>query len=366
MADARQPSFEGPASDCGPIVGKLNKKYGIETLVLASDTNDDLYRRVTTGSVWFDWTLGGGFAVNQWHEIVGESSSAKTSSVLKTVAANQALDEDFVVCWVAAEPFDKGWAQTLGVDMSRVLLVSRTEMEVVLQVCLGLIESETVDLIVVDSLPALVPAEEDTKDMDEHSVALGARLMSKFFRKNGTAMHRSLLEASKPVTGILINQWRENIGVTWGDNRTAPGGKAKEFFCGTRTELRRGDFIKDDERKLVIKRHTESKTIRRELSVGQEILVKNQKNKTSTPYREGNVDFYFADGVVGGVEFHAGDYDPARETALLARGIGVLEYKGKWRDSEGCYEWPNEDAMMHAITSDERILAHIVKLIQSQ
>ena len=179
------------------VINKLNKKMGADTIVLGEnivDTNG----RMTTGSLAFDVALGGGWPVNQWHELIGEASNGKTAIALKTIAANQARDPQFTAVWVAAEEWVPAYAEMCGVDLSRVYVISTNIMEDAYEAVIEIVESKAVDCVVIDSLPALVPSSEDEKQMEESTVGRTALLTNKFFRKVGKASKRSLVTVERP------------------------------------------------------------------------------------------------------------------------------------------------------------------------
>jgi recombination protein RecA len=210
------------------IARAVNKKFGDEVVVQGSRISEKL-PRITTGMLAFDMMLGGGWPVNQWSEIVGDESSGKTAVAYKTIAANQALDPDWTALWVAAEEYVPEYAEAIGVDLDRLWVVETNVMEHAYDLVIRAQDNRAVDCVVLDSLPALVPGDEYERQMDEFTVGLGARLTGKFFRKSSKAQRRSLIEEERGCTGLIINQWREKIGVMWGDPRTTPGGKAKNF-----------------------------------------------------------------------------------------------------------------------------------------
>ena len=294
------------------VINKLNKKYGDNT-VIVGDQITTVEGRMTTGSLAFDVALGGGWPVNQWNEIIGEESSGKSAIALKTIAANQEKDPEFTSIWVAAEEWVPSYALMCGVDLSRVYVVSTNSMENAYEAVINLAQSKAIDCIVIDSLPALVPDAEDDKEVGEFTVGRGAILTNKFFRKVGTATKRSLVEDERPILGLMINQWREKIGVTHGDNRTSPGGKGKNFAYFTRVDVKRSDWIelgKGDNK----------------VRVGQTIKVRLIKNKSAPPQQVAFMDFYFRDGGL----IDRGQYDSAKE--IIAMGIlnGVLRKSGGW------------------------------------
>ena len=205
------------------IMASINKRFGTNTVVIGEQIRADLIKRITTGSTTLDYILGGGFPSNQWNELVGEPSHGKTAIALKVIAANQAANPDHTTVWVAAEQWVPEYALMCGVDTSRVIVIETNIMEEAYQAVIEFAESKAVDAIVIDSLPALIPAPEAEKDMNEMTVGRGALLTNKFFRVVGQAMKRSLVEDERPILGLIINQYRMKIGVMHGDPRTTPG-----------------------------------------------------------------------------------------------------------------------------------------------
>jgi len=311
------------------VAALLNKKMGDGTVVLGSDVL--LPKRITSGSLSLDVVLGGGWPVGQWTEIVGEASHGKTAVVLKTIAANQRANPDFITVWVAAEPWSVQYAELCGVDASRVLVVETNLMEDAYEAVIQFCESKAVDLVVVDSLPALVPSSEDQKDMDESTVGRGALLTNKFFRKVGKATKRSLTEEERGVTGILINQWRSKIGVMYGSPLTTPGGLGKDYAMAVRCEVKRDEWV-------------EVGSSGNKRRIGQTIRIRTIKNKTAPPQQTAYVDFYFEQG--GAVT--PGDYDFGKEIVALAIFNGIVERRGGWYYI-GEEKWQGADALLNAI-----------------
>jgi recombination protein RecA len=295
------------------VLAQLNKKFGDGVVVLASDIRSDIIPRITSGSTTLDYVLGGGFPGNQWNELVGEPSHGKTALALKTIAANQRLNPDYTTVWVAAEQWVPEYAAMCGVDTERVIVIETSVMEEAYQSVIQFAESKSVDAIVIDSLPALSPAPEMAKDMDEMTVGRGALLTNKFFRVVGTAMKRSLTEDERPVLGLIINQYRMKIGVMHGDPRTTPGGEGKNYAFFTRCEVRRDEWI-------------EVGPSGNKNRIGQRIKVRTLKNKTAPPQRVAYFDFYFAEGG----NCAPGEYDFAKEIASLAVVMGYIERRGGW------------------------------------
>lgn len=268
--------------------------------------------RLSTGSVALDLALGGGWPVNQWSEVVGPESSGKTTIVLMTLAEQQRLDPEFLCVWGAAETFSKTYAASLGVDLSRVILIETNLMEVMYEGLISSLDSKEVDLVVLDSYPALTAEEEDTKAMDEFQMGLGARLTGKFFRKQGVGIRRSGISVERPVTGLFINQWREKIGIAYGDPRTTPGGRAKNYQFYVRVDINRDEFLFPGKDKKTP-------------PIGQRIRMVTMKNKQAPPKVPAVVDFHFP----GGGGECAGGYDLASDILGVAQFFDIIELSGR-------------------------------------
>ena len=323
------------------IVNAVNKQHGLGTIVKGSDTRGKL-GRITTGVLSYDLMLGGGWPVNQWSEIIGDESSGKTALAFKTIAENQKLNPDFIAVWVAAEEFVPEYAESIGVDLDRLYVVETNIMEHAYNLVINLMAQRAADMIVIDSLPALVPGDESEKTMDEYTVGLGARLTSKFFRKSSEAQKRSLIEDERTCTGLMINQWRQKIGVMWGDNRTTPGGLAKNFAYFCRVEVRRDEWLKDKDE-----------------VVGQTIKARTLKNKTYRPNQSAVIDFYFAQTQ----GFDIGDFDVLKDTINIGIAIEVITRAGAYY-SFGEGRWQGKEKMLEAFRQDVGMKAQLVAAVE--
>jgi recombination protein RecA len=329
------------------IVAQLNKKFGNNVVVLASDIRSDLIPRITSGSTTLDYVLGGGFPGNQWNELIGEPSHGKTAVALKTIAANQAINPEYTTVWVAAEQWVPDYAEMCGVDTSRVIVIETSTMEEAYQSVIEFAESKSVDAIVIDSLPALSPAPEMEKDMNEMTIGKGALLTNKFFRVVGTAMKRSLIEDERPVLGLIINQYRMKIGVMHGDPRTTPGGEGKNYAFFTRCEIRRDEWI-------------EVGSGTNKIRIGQRIKVRTLKNKTAPPQRVAYFDFYFANGGL----CLPGEYDFAKEIASLAVVKDIIQRKGGWY-YYGERKWQGIEPVIDSIRAEIDLKEELQKVVLS-
>lgn len=321
------------------LAAEINKKFGTEVLLKGSAARQEI-PRTTTGILAYDLALGGGWAANQWNEVIGEESSGKTALCYRTVAANQNLDPDWTCMWIAAEEYVPSYAASFGVDLDRLWVLETNEMEPALELALKAIEQRAVDCLIIDSLPALVTATEVSKKMDEASVATGAQVLSRFFKKCAKAQRRSLTTGDRDCTMIAINQWRDAIGVMYGDPRTTPGGKAKNYYFFTRMEVRRDEWLtngsKIDDR------------------IGQSIKCRVMKNKTYRPSQVATVDVYFADGN----GFHAGDFDLIKDVVNVCLAIGVIDRKGAWY-SYGAYKWNGKAPIADDVRNDLSLLQEL-------
>jgi recombination protein RecA len=221
-----------------------------------------------------------------------------------------------------------------GVDTNRVIVIETNIMEEAYDAVIAFAESKSVDAIVIDSLPALVPGPEDEKNMDEMTVGRGALITNKFFRKAGAAMKRSMIEAERPILGIIINQYRMKIGVMHGDPRTTPGGQGKDYAFFTRSEVRRDEWI-------------EAGSGVNKTRVGQRIKIRTLKNKTAPPSRVAYVDFYFSDHSI----YQAGDYDTAKEVAAMAIVKQLVDRKGGWI-YYGERKWQGQEALVNSLREE--------------
>lgn len=299
----------------GAFILKMNGLLKEDLLVSADQLAVPV--RFTTGSLSADVITGGGLPGNQWTEIVGKSSAGKTYLALKSIAANQKADPSFAALWVAAEHYNHEWAEALGVDNSRVVVVPTQQMETAFQVMLEGLTSQEFGGIVLDSFPALLPSEEAEKAMDEFTTAVGARTLNKFIRKAGEASRRPYDGSGRPFYGIIINQYRDRIGgfSRFGVPQTTPGGNGKDYFYYLRIDVSRKEWIGE-----------KRPGVKEPVSVGQTQVFKTIKNKSAAPQQKAEVDLYFRRAPVLG--FNQGDYDVAKEYVTMGKLLRVFEMRG--------------------------------------
>ena len=320
--------------DFSVFIASTNKslvKSGRKPIVLASEM--EIIQPFTTGLLSCDVALGGGWAPNKWAEVYGWESHGKTSVVLRSIAANQEKNPDFTTLWVASEEYNSDWAELNGVDNSRVGVVETgNNMEASYQVILDAISSSTLDCVVLDSYPALIPSEEESKAMNENVMAWGARRTGQFFRKVGG------LSPKRPYFGIFVNQLREDIGKfsSYGTPTTTPGGKAKNFAFYQRVLVKRDEYITAGGR-----------------DIGQVNKYNVIKNKLAAPRSTAVARYFFdtADGYPG-----AGSFDLIFDTSVVARDFGVVEQRGSWyyyTDRKGVEQrWHGAPAVDEALRAE--------------
>lgn len=312
------------------VMQKVNKELGPDAVTLGSAYPP--IQRATTGSLSLDVVLGGGWPLNQWSEVIGLESSGKTAVALKTVAANQARDPKWTCVWVAAEGWVEQYARMCGVDTDRVLVVDTNDAEDAFQAVLDFADSREVDGCVIDSLPMLSSAAEAEKDMDGFSPGRMAVLTGQFFRKARKATRRASDGSERPVLGLVINQWRDKIGEMYGDPRTTPGGKGKNYAYYVRVDLSRDEWLtvgsgKDKRR------------------VGQTIKARVIKNKSGPGEPVAAVDFYNRPGAL----IPAGQYDTAKEIVSLGVARGVIEQTSGGRYAYEGHKWHGVENLLAGI-----------------
>lgn len=288
MGETKKMSKEGLA--------KLQKVFGKGAVMQLSDGSVEGVERISSGSMYLDSILGGGWPLGRIVEIYGQESSGKSSTCLHLLA--EAQKAGLVCGYVDMEmSFDPSYAKALGVDTGPLLLSQPGNGEEAIDIAKAMVESGEIQVIIVDSTSTLVPKSEIEGEAGDHAVGLQARLMSKAMRMLNplTPKHNCLI--------VFISQMREKIGVSFGDPRTIGVGNAMKFYASIRVEVSKSSPTKDSDGN----------------SIGHTMKFHTKKNKTYPPFKKSEIFFRYGKG-----------FDRLSEIVELSTQMEIIKKSGSW------------------------------------
>jgi recombination protein RecA len=311
---------------------KIEKDFGKGSVMMMGERGSAPMEVISTGSLGLDIALGiGGLPKGRIVEIYGPESSGKTTVAIHTIA--EAQKKGGICAIIDAEhAFDSSYAQRLGVDVDSLLISQPDHGEQALEIADRLILSGAVDVVVIDSVAALVPKGELEGEMGESKMGLQARLMSQALRKLTATISKT------NCCCIFINQLREKIGVMFGNPETTTGGNALKFYASIRLDIRRMTQIKDGD-----------------TAVGNRVKVKVVKNKVAPPFRQAEFDIIFGEGI-------------SKAGELIDMGVeyGVIQKSGSWFSYESNKLGQGRDAVKQLLLDNPEVAAEVEVKIKAK
>ena len=313
-------------------ISQIEKSFGKGTIIKMGENPKMNVSAVSTGSISLDMALGiGGLPKGRIIEVYGPESSGKTTLTLHAIAEVQKAGGE--AAFIDAEhALDPVYAKQLGVDIDNLLVSQPDSGEQALEICDALVRSGAIDIVVIDSVAALVPQQEIDGDMGASHVGLQARLMSQALRKlSGTISKTNCIV-------IFINQLREKVGVVYGNPETTTGGRALKFYASVRIEIRKSESIKDGSD-----------------VVGNRAKCKVVKNKVAPPFKTAEFDILYGTGI-----------SKASEIVDMAVELGIIEKSGAWFSYDGSRLAQGRDNARIAIDNDPALMAELEAKIKEK
>ncbi|MDC7243924.1 MAG: recombinase RecA [Sphaerochaetaceae bacterium] len=310
----------------------IEKEYGKGSIMVLGDVEKLDIETISTGSISVDAALGvGGYPKGRIIEVYGPESSGKTTFALHAIAEAQKAG-GYAAFIDAEHALDATYAKALGVDIDSLILSQPDTGEQALEIAEALIRSGAIDVVVIDSVAALVPEAEIRGEMGDSHVGLQARLMSQAMRKLSGALSKS------NTIAIFINQIREKVGIMFGNPEVTPGGRALKFYSSVRLEIRRGEQLKNG---------TDI--------VGNVARVKVVKNKVAAPFKTCNVDIVFGKGI-----------SKAGEIVDLGVKFEIIKKSGSWYSYKDNKIGQGRENVKKYLLDNPELMEEINQLIREQ
>jgi recombination protein RecA len=321
---------EGRSKALDLAVESIEKQFGKGSIMKLGDAHTAVVECIPTGSISLDLALGGGIPKGRVIEIYGPESSGKTTLTLHAIAEIQRAGG--TAAFIDAEhALDPAYAKRIGVDVENLLLSQPDNGEQALEIVETLVRSNAVDLIVVDSVAALVPRAEIEGEMGDSHMGLQARLMSQALRKLTGVISRS------KATVIFINQIRMKIGVMFGNPETTTGGNALKFYASVRMDIRRIGQIKQGEN-----------------VIGNRTRVKVVKNKIAPPFREAEFDIMYNRGI-----------SASGDILDLATARNIVEKAGAWFAYGGSKIGQGREAAKQYLEENPKVMTEVAGKVRA-
>lgn len=313
-------------------IDKIDKDFGKGSVMMMNERAATQQEVISTGSIGLDAALGiGGLPKGRIVEIYGPESSGKTTLSTHVIAEAQKMGG---MCAIidAEHAFDSNYAQKLGVDVDNLLISQPDYGEQALEIADRLILSGALDVVVIDSVAALVPKGELEGEMGDSKMGLQARLMSQALRKLTATISKT------NTVCIFINQLREKIGVMFGNPETTTGGNALKFYASVRLDIRRTSQLKDGDE-----------------AVGNRVRVKVVKNKVAPPFRQAEFDIIFGEGI-----------SKTGEIIDMGVELGIVNKSGSWFSYEGNKLGQGRDAVKELLRDNPELAGEIEAKIRAK